>query len=294
MDNNFKAGILYGLGAYGLWGVLPIYWKQIHHVPALEILANRFIWSLVFVFFLIISLHKKDEFITETKNVFSTSKSSIMMILAAIMISFNWGIFIWAVEDGRIMETSLGYYINPMMNVLLGVVFLKERLSKLQWLAVGFACTGIMVMVIRTGYLPWVSIVVPLSFAIYGVLKKFIQISPFSSIMLETLIISPLAIGYLGYLALQGKNAYQLFDSLTIIYLIGAGAVTATPLLLFTACAKRLPLNLVGFLQYLAPTISMIIGIFMYCEVFTPTHAITFTCIWIGVAIFSYTQLKNV
>lgn len=293
MDSKLKAGIFYGLGAYGLWGVLPIYWKQIHHVPALEILANRFIWSLFFVMLLILGLHKKDEFIQETKNIFSTTKSSILMILAAIMIAFNWGIFIWAVEDGRIMETSLGYYINPMMNVLLGVLFLKEKLSKLQWTAVAFACAGIMVMVIRAGYLPWVSIVVPLSFAIYGLLKKFIQVSPFSSIMLETLIISPLAIGYLSYLALQGKNAYQLYDGLTIAYLIGAGAVTATPLLLFTACAKRLPLNLVGFLQYIAPTISMIIGIYMYGEEFTYTHAITFTLIWIGVALFSWAQFRR-
>lgn len=294
MDNKIKAGILYGLGAYGLWGILPIYWKQVHHVPALEILANRFIWSLFFVFLLILCLNKKDEFIEETKNIFSTTKSSMVMIWAAVMITFNWGIFIWAVEDGRIMETSLGYYINPMMNVLLGVVFLKERLTKLQWTAVGFACAGIMAMVIRAGYLPWVSIVVPLSFAIYGLLKKFIQVSPFSSIMLETMIISPLALGYLGYLAVNGKNAYQLYDAVTIIYLIGAGAVTATPLLLFTACAKRLPLNLVGFLQYLAPTISMIIGIFMYGEAFTSTHAITFSCIWIGVAIFSWSQFKHI
>ena len=293
MDNKFKAGVLYGLGAYGLWGILPIYWKQIHHVPALEILANRFIWSLFFVFLLIIALNKKDEFLAETKNIFSTIPSSLLMIGAAIMIAFNWGIFIWAVEDGRIMETSLGYYINPMMNVLLGVLFLKEKLTKMQWTAVGFACAGIMIMVIRAGYLPWVSLVVPLSFAIYALLKKFIQVSPFSSIMLETLIISPLAIGYLAYLASHGQNAYQLYDGLTVAYLIGAGAVTATPLLLFTASAKRLPLNLVGFLQYISPTLSMFIGIFMYGEEFTFTHAITFTLIWLGVAIFSWTQFRH-
>lgn len=293
MDNKLRSGILYGLGAYGLWGVLPIYWKQVHHVPALEILANRFVWSLFFVILLILCLNKGKEFLEETRNIFSTLKTSILMFGAAVMIACNWGIFIWAVEDGRIMETSLGYYINPMMNVLLGVVFLKERLSKLQWTAVFFACAGILVMVIRTGYLPWVSIVVPLSFALYAVLKKFIQISPFSSILLETIIISPFAIGYLVYLALHGENAYQLHNSITTLYLIGSGAVTATPLLLFTACAKRLPLNLVGFLQYVAPTLSMLIGIFVYGEQFTFTHAITFIFIWIGVFIFSYTQLKN-
>lgn len=293
MDNKLQAGIIYGLGAYGLWGILPIYWKQIHHVPALEILANRFVWSLFFVLLLILCLKKKEEFLQETKNTFSTTKSSLFMLGAAIMIACNWGIFIWAVEDGRIMETSLGYYINPMMNVLLGVVFLNERLTKLQWTAVTFACLGIMVMVLRTGYLPWVSIVVPLSFAIYALFKKYIKISPFTSILLETIIISPIAIGYLVYLAMQGSNAYQLHDAQTIMYLIGAGAVTATPLLLFTASAKRLPLNLVGFLQYISPTISMLIGIFLYGEKFTLTHAITFIFIWTGVIIFSYTQLKK-
>lgn len=293
MDKNIRLGILYGLGCYGLWGVLPIYWKQIHHVPAIEILANRFIWSLVFIYLLILALGKKEEFVRETKEVFSNVKSSFYMISAAIMLSFNWGIFIWAVEDGRILETSLGYYINPMLSVLLGLVFLKEKLSKLHWVAVAFACAGIAVMVIRTGYLPWVSITVPGSFAIYGLLKKYIQVSPFTSNLLETLIISPLAIAYLVYLYLQGNNAYQVYDWITIMYLVGAGTATATPILLFTACAKSLPLNMVGFMQYLAPSISMAIGIFMYGEVFTYTHALTFGFIWLGLFIFTYSQFKR-
>ena len=293
MDKNFRLGVICGLACYILWGVLPIYWKQIHHVPALEILANRFIWSLVFIYILILFLKKKGEFIAETKAIFSTTKSSLYMIAAAIMLSFNWGIFIWAVEDGRILETSLGYYINPMLNVLLGLMFLHERLTKLQWIAVGLACSGIAVMVARTGYLPWVSITVPLSFAIYGLLKKYIKASPFTSSLLETLIISPLALGYLGYLFMHGENAYQKFDSATIMYLVGAGVVTATPILLFTACAKLLPLSTVGFMQYLSPSISMLIGIYMYNEVFTTTHAITFGLIWLGLSIYTYTQFKS-
>ena len=293
MDKNFRLGVICGLACYILWGVLPIYWKQIHHVPALEILANRFIWSLVFIYILILFLKKKGEFIAETKAIFSTTKSSLYMIAAAIMLSFNWGIFIWAVEDGRILETSLGYYINPMLNVLLGLMFLHERLTKLQWIAVGLACSGIAVMVARTGYLPWVSITVPLSFAIYGLLKKYIKASPFTSSLLETLIISPLALGYLGYLFMHGENAYQKFDATTIMYLVGAGVVTATPILLFTACAKLLPLSTVGFMQYLSPSISMLIGIYMYNEVFTTTHAITFGLIWLGLTIYTYTQFKS-
>lgn len=293
MDKNTRLGILYGLGCYGLWGILPIYWKQLHHVPAIEILANRFIWSLVFIYFLILGLHKWDVFVKETKAVFSTVKSSLLMIAAAIMLSFNWGIFIWAVEDGRILETSLGYYINPMLSVLLGLVFLKERLNVLQWVAVFFACSGIGAMVIKTGYLPWVAIVVPGTFAVYGLLKKYIKVSAFTSNLLETLIMSPIAIGYLVYLYVQGKNAYQLCDGVTLMYLIGAGAATATPILLFTACAKLLPLSTVGFMQYLAPSISMVIGIFLYGEVFTTTHAVTFGLIWVGLSIFTYSQLKK-
>lgn len=293
MDKNFRLGIICGLSCYILWGVLPIYWKQIHHVPALEILANRFIWSLVFIYILILCLNKKDEFVAETKAIFSTTKSSIYMISAAVMLTFNWGIFIWAVEDGRILETSLGYYINPMLNVLLGLVFLSEKLTKLQWTAVVLACSGIGVMIVRTGYLPWVSITVPLSFAIYGLLKKYIKASPFTSSLLETIIISPLAFGYLGYLFINGTNAYQRFDTATMLYLIGAGVVTATPILLFTASARLLPLSTLGFMQYLAPSISMLIGIFIYNEVFTITHAITFGLIWLGLILYSYSQIKK-
>ena len=293
MDKNIRLGVMYGLACYIIWGILPIYWKQIHHVSAFEILANRFIWCLVFVYILIIYLNKKEEFISEAKAVFSSTKSAAMMVLAAIMLSFNWGIFIWAVEDGRILETSLGYYINPMLNVLLGLVFLKEKLSRLQWAAVALACSGIGVMVIRTGYLPWVSIAVPGSFAIYGLLKKFIKVSPFTSTLLETLIISPLALAYIGYLYSQGKSAFQLYDLTTLLYLVGAGVVTATPILFFTACAKLLPLNMVGFMQYLSPSMSMVIGIFMYNEAFTSTHAMTFALIWTGLLIFTYSQFQG-
>ena len=294
MKKDFRLGLSYGLAAYLLWGVLPIYWKQIQQVPALEILANRFIWSLIFMTLLIKLLHKQVDVRQEIRGVFSGGRSTVFMLAAAVMIAFNWGIFIWAVEDGRIMATSMGYYINPMLNVMLGLIFLREKLNRLEWLAVGFACTGIAFMVVRTGYLPWVSLCIASTFAFYGLLKKYLQVSPFTSIFLETLIISPLAVGYLVYLALHGGNAYQLAELGTKFYLMGSGAATAVPLLLFTAAAKLLPLNTVGFLQYISPTISMFIGIFIYGESFTSTHAISFGCIWIGLVLFSFSQFKNV
>lgn len=292
MDKNYRAGILYGLGAYLLWGVLPIYWKLLQHVEAMEILASRFLWSVVFVCFLLLVTGKLQTFVQETKAIFSTSKTACCMVLAAIMISFNWGIFIWAVEAGRIVETSMGYYINPLVNVLFGVVFLRERLDKLQIAAVVCAVLGIGVIIVQNGGLPWVAMGLSVTFALYSLLKKIIIAQPLTSIMLETLLISPLAAGYLYYLSTQGGNVYQVCDTRTLLLLAGAGVVTATPLLLFTACARKLPLKLVGFLQYISPSITLMLGVFVYGEPFTSTIATAFGCIWLGLVLFIWSQIR--
>lgn len=292
MDKNYRQGIMYGLGAYCLWGILPIYWKLLQHVPALEILANRFIWSAVFVFFLLLVTGKFKVFLSETAAVFSKFKTGTAMLAAAVTISFNWGIFIWAVEAGRIVESSMGYYINPLVSVLFGMVFLREKLDKLQWTAVICAVIGITIMLVKNGSLPWVSVSLAFTFALYGLLKKIIPVSAMTSIMLETLLIMPVAIGYLYFLSTSGDCTYQSGDLLTISVLIGAGAVTATPLLLFTSCAKLLPLKIVGFMQYLSPTISLFLGIFVYGEVFTSTHMLSFGCIWLGLLFFTWSQIR--
>ncbi len=292
MDKDYRQGIIYGLSAYCLWGVLPVYWKLLQQVPALEILANRFIWSAVFVFFLLLLTGRFRNFLSETAAVFSTVRTGAAMLAAAVTISFNWGIFIWAVEAGRIVESSMGYYINPLVSVLFGMLFLRERLDKLQWTAVIFAAIGISVMLIKNGSLPWISVSLALTFAFYGLLKKIIPVSAMTSIMLETLLIMPVAGGYLYYLSTTGSCAYQSGDLLTILVLVGAGAVTATPLLLFTGCAKLLPLKIVGFMQYLSPTISLFLGIFVYNEAFTSTHMLSFGCIWLGLVFFTWSQVK--
>ena len=289
--DNYRLGIFYGLGAYLLWGVLPIYWKLLQHVEAMEILASRFLWSAVFVFLLLLATGKLNIFMQETKAIFSTKKTACCMVLAAIMISFNWGIFIWAVEAGRIVETSMGYYISPLMNVLFGVVFLRERLAKLQIAAVSCAAVGIGVIIVHNGGLPWVALTLPLTFAFYGLLKKIIVAQPMTSILLETLLISPLAAGYLYYLSINEGTVYQSCDMGTLLLL--AGAVTATPMLLFTACARKLPLNIVGFLQYISPSISLMIGVLIYGEPFTGTTAAAFGCIWAGLALFIWSQLRR-
>lgn len=288
--DNYRLGILYGLGAYLLWGVLPIYWKLLQHVEAMEILASRFLWSAVFVFLLLLATGKLNIFMQETKAIFSTKKTACCMVLAAIMI---WGIFIWAVEAGRIVETSMGYYISPLMNVLFGVVFLRERLAKLQIAAVSCAAVGIGVIIVHNGGLPWVALTLPLTFAFYGLLKKIIVAQPMTSILLETLLISPLAAGYLYYLSINEGTVYQSCDMGTLLLLAGAGAVTVTPMLLFTACARKLPLNIVGFLQYISPSISLMIGVLIYGESFTGTTAAAFCCIWAGLALFIWSQIRR-
>lgn len=293
MDNNYRSGILYGLAAYLLWGVLPVYWKLLQHVDAMEILASRFLWSAVFVFVLLLVTGKLQVFVQETKAIFSTKKTACCMVLAAIMISFNWGIFIWAVEAGRIVETSMGYYINPLMNVLFGVLFLHERLEKLQVAAVISATIGIGVIIVTNGGLPWVAMGLPITFACYGLLKKIIVAQALTSIMLETLLISPLAAGYLYYLSNAGGNVYQSCDMVTLLLLVGAGAATATPLLLFTASAKLLPLKLIGFLQYISPSITLLLGVLVYGEPFSGSTATAFGFIWLGVLLFVWSQVRK-
>ncbi len=293
MDNNYRSGILYGLAAYLLWGVLPVYWKLLQHVDAMEILASRFLWSAVFVFVLLLVTGKLQVFVQETKAIFSTKKTACCMVLAAIMISFNWGIFIWAVEAGRIVETSMGYYINPLMNVLFGVLFLHERLEKLQVAAVISAAIGIGVIIVTNGGLPWVAMGLPITFACYGLLKKIIVAQALTSIMLETLLISPLAAGYLYYLGNAGGNVYQSCDMVTLLLLVGAGVATATPLLLFTASAKLLPLKLIGFLQYISPSITLLLGVLVYGEPFSGSTALAFGFIWLGVLLFVWSQVRK-
>lgn len=293
MDKQYKLGIFYGLGAYLIWGVLPIYWRQLQAVDAMEILASRFIWSAVFVLLLLLGTGKLQIFVQETKAIFSTWKTALCMVLAAIVISFNWGIFIWAVEAGRIVESSMGYYINPLVSVLFGMVFLHEKLDRLQTIAVLCAAVGIGVIIVKNGSLPWVSVSLAATFALYGLLKKLIKAQALTSIMLETLLISPLMLYYLYYLSQHGGNVYQSCGTRTLLYLIGAGVVTATPLLFFTGCAKLLPLYMVGFMQYISPSITLLIGVFMYNEAFTMTHALAFGCIWLGLGFFTVSQLKR-
>lgn len=290
---NYKQGIFFGLAAYVLWGILPIYWKALELVSPFEILSSRFMWSCVFVFLLIIFQKKWPLFTKEVKQVFSNVKTGAAMAAAGITISFNWGTFIWAVNNGHIVETSMGYYINPLVSILFAVVFLHERLDKMQLAAITCAFIGVASMVYSFGKIPWVSLTLAFTFALYGLLKKILSVSALTSIMLETLLITPLALVYEYSLWQQGVSFYASGNLQVIMMLTGAGVVTAIPLLLFTAGARLLPLKIIGFLQYISPTLTLLIGVFVYNEAFTASHLLAFGWIWAALLLFIVSQLRS-
>ena len=290
---NYKQGIFFGLAAYVLWGILPVYWKALELVSPFEILSSRFMWSCVFVFLLIIFQKKWLLFTKEVKQVFSNVKTGAAMVAAGITISFNWGTFIWAVNNGHIVETSMGYYINPLVSILFAVVFLRERLDKMQLAAITCAFIGVASMVYSFGKIPWVSLTLAFTFALYGLLKKILPVSALTSIMLETLLITPLALVYEYSLWQQGVSFYASGNLQVIMMLTGAGIVTAIPLLLFTAGARLLPLKIIGFLQYISPTLTLLIGVFVYNEAFTASHLLAFGWIWAALLLFIVSQLRS-
>lgn len=290
---NYKQGIFFGLAAYVLWGILPVYWKALELVSPFEILSSRFMWSCVFVFLLIIFQKKWSLFAKEVKQVFSNVKTGAAMVAAGITISFNWGTFIWAVNNGHIVETSMGYYINPLVSILFAVVFLRERLDKMQLAAITCAFIGVASMVYSFGKIPWVSLTLAFTFALYGLLKKILPVSALTSIMLETLLITPLALVYEYSLWQQGVSFYASGNLQVIMMLTGAGVVTAIPLLLFTAGARLLPLKIIGFLQYISPTLTLLIGVFVYNEAFTASHLLAFGWIWAALLLFIVSQLRS-
>lgn len=290
---NYKQGIFFGLAAYVLWGILPVYWKALELVSPFEILSSRFMWSCVFVFLLIIFQKKWPLFAKEVKLVFSNVKTGAAMVAAGITISFNWGTFIWAVNNGHIVETSMGYYINPLVSILFAVVFLRERLDKMQLAAITCAFIGVASMVYSFGKIPWVSLTLAFTFALYGLLKKILPVSALTSIMLETLLITPLALVYEYSLWQQGVSFYASGNLQVILMLTGAGVVTAIPLLLFTAGARLLPLKIIGFLQYISPTLTLLIGVFVYNEAFTASHLLAFGWIWAALLLFIVSQLRS-
>jgi len=283
-------GILYGILSYVIWGIVPIYWKFIDHVSSTEILAHRVLWSFVFMIILLLILKQFTAFKGYIKDIRVNKKKGLALFIASLLVSANWGLFIWAVNSGRILDTSLGYYINPIISVLLGVIVLKEKLSKVQVWAVALAFIGVGILTIYSGSFPWTSFLLAITFALYGLAKKLIHADAAIGLTLETMMITPFAVGYLLFLTIQDTTMF--FSWHNSLFLIGGGVVTALPLLFFAMGANYIPLSFLGFLQYIAPTLTLLIGVFIYHEAFTKVHAAAFLFIWSALILFSFSQLK--
>ncbi len=282
------AGVLYAGMAFFIWGISPVYWKAMHQVPALEIVTHRVVWSFVFLIGLTLAQHRWDEF----KRVLKTPRTVLILTLTTLLVSCNWLLYIWAVNAGYMLQASLGYYINPLVNVLLGMVFLKERLRRPQALAVLLACAAVLFRTVSFGELPWIALTLGFTFGLYGLIRKVAPVSSLVGLTVETLLLTVPGIAYL--VALESQGAGALFhDSRSLdALLIGTGVFTAVPLLFFNLGARRINLSTVGLMQYIAPSGMFLLAVFVYGEPFTVVQLWTFALIWAALAIYSIDSLR--
>lgn len=284
-----RTGLLCALGANVIWGLLPLYWYFLHDVSAYTVLAHRVIWSSLFMLLLMMGL-RWTSFIQDCRELWQNKRKVLLLLLAAFLISVNWLVYIWAVTHDHVMDTSIGYYLNPLLSVLLGVVFFKEYLITAKRISIALAAIGVLLLTILHGSFPWISLSLAMSFAVYGAVKKQLQINPFSSITLETLCIAPLAILYLWGVD-SSSFAYFIGGMSPIaLFLVGTGLVTALPLILFSFGANALPLNVLGFLQYMSPTIAFLLAVFVFRESFGLPQLVALSCIWGALVIFSVSE----
>jgi chloramphenicol-sensitive protein RarD len=282
-------GILAGLGAYLMWGLFPVYWKWLQTVPASQILGHRMAWSLIFVIG-VLALQRDWAWLGP---VLRQRKTLLVYTLAAVLLSCNWFIYIWGVNAGFIVETSLGYFINPLVNVLLGVIFFKEKLRRPQAAAAMLAGVGVLYLTFNYGRLPWIALALAFSFATYGLLKKTAPLNATRSFTLETLVMFLPAVAFLLTQEINGVGAFAHQGWLVTLLLVLAGPVTSVPLILFGVAARRIPLSMIGFLQYLAPTLQFLIGVFIYHESFPPSRLLGFSLIWLALSIYSLDSVLN-
>jgi len=283
------SGALLAFSAFLCWGLFPLYFKQVAEVPAVEMLANRVIWSLLFVAGLLTVIRGWPAALA----VFTNRRLLAILTLSAVVISVNWGVFIWAIANDRVLESSLGYYINPLVSVVLGVAVLRERLRPVQWAAVGLAAAGVAYQVVGLGVFPWVALTLAFSFGFYGLIRKMAAVDAFSGLFIETLILSPLALTYLAWLAATGQAMFGQGDWHLDAWIAASGVITALPLILFVAGAKRIRLSTLGLLQYVVPTGHFVLAVFVFGEPFTSGTLVTFACIWAALAVYSFDTARR-
>jgi chloramphenicol-sensitive protein RarD len=287
--SSMRTGLLAGAGAYLAWGFFPLYFPLLEPASALEILAHRIVWSFVLCVGLVLATqcwHK-------VRAVLADRRQLGLLVAASILISVNWGVYIWAVNADQVVETALGYFINPLVSVLMGVLLLRERMRRLQWVAFAVASLAVAVLTVAYGRLPWIALVLALSFGSYGLCKKLAGVESVPSLAVETAVTFPLAVGFLVFLQLQGTLVFTHSSTGNTLLLLGCGVITVAPLLAFNAAATRIPLSVLGLLQYLTPILQFILGITVFGEHMPPARWAGFVIVWIALAIFTVDGVQH-
>jgi chloramphenicol-sensitive protein RarD len=277
-----RRGIILGLIAYLLWGLFPLYWPLLEPAGALEILAHRIVWSLVAVVVLLLVLGRSLGSLPRDR------RRLLLLTAAAVLIGINWGVYIWGVNNSHVVETSLGYFINPLVSVALGVIVLGERLRRGQWVAVGIAAAGVAVLSVAAGRPPWIALVLAATFGTYGLVKRVVGVAPVEGLVVEAGVLTPVAITYLAIAAVHGHGNFSDHGPGHAVLLMSAGAVTAIPLLAFAGAAQRIPLSRLGLMQYLTPTIQFLIGVLVRHEPVSPGKFAGFVLVWVALVVFTF------
>jgi chloramphenicol-sensitive protein RarD len=278
-----RRGLLLGVAAYGLWGGFPLYWPLLEPAGAIEILAHRILWSMLTLGLLVVVFRRTPQL----RAILADRRTFLLLATAALIITVNWATYIYGVNNERVVETSLGYFINPLVTVLMGVVILGERLRPLQWAALGVASLAVVVLTVDYGRLPYIALVLAFSFGTYGLLKKTANVGAVESLAVETSVIAPLAAAYLGWLVVTGASTFSTGGASHVLLLASTGIVTAIPLICFSAAATRIPMTTLGLLQYLAPVLQFALGVFVLDEAMPASRWIGFVLVWIALVIFT-------
>lgn len=278
-----RNGILYATACYTAWGIFPLYFKALKEIPPSEILLHRMVWSLLFLV-MVLTWRKQWSWIS---SVLKQPRLLAGFTLSALLLSVNWLIYIWAINNNRVIDASLGYFMTPLVSVFLGSIFLKERLRLLQWVAVMFAALGVAWLTWNNGNLPWIGVSLAISFGIYGLLRKTASLGPLEGLSLETMILFPFAFAYLVYLGMHNQSEFTHVSINTQLLILAAGPITAIPLLLFAAGARRIPMATLGLLQYISPSLQLLLGVWLYKENFPAERLLGFATIWIGLLLYS-------
>lgn len=287
-DKSVKAGVLFAIAAYCMWGFAPLYFKQLRDLPAQEILMHRILWSALVLTVLVLLLRQTDKVITALRS----SKVVKILLVAGLLLAFNWLVFIWAVNNDHLLDASLGYYINPLLNVFLGRVILAERLRRLQQIAVLLALFGVAILVFSYGHVPWIAFLLAGSFGVYGLLRKQVAVDSLPGLLIETWMMLPFALFYWLFFAADSITMLDNEMEQNLL-LMAAGVVTTAPLLCFTAAARRIMYSTLGFFQYIGPSIMFILAVWLYAEPLDEARLVTFAFVWLALLIFSYDSLRG-